>query len=143
MGKLLGLDHGDKRFGIALSDAGKLIATPKLLVEGEVALWQALTSLVEEEEVEAVVIGLPLNMDGSEGPRARKVIEFSRVLEEKIGLPVHFHDERLSSFEAENALCEAGVYGERRKSRVDMVAAQIILQGYLNQMNEEPPVRGD
>lgn len=143
MGKLLGLDHGDKRFGIALSDAGKLIATPRLLVEGEVALWQALTSLVEEEEVEAVVIGLPLNMDGSEGPRARKVIEFSRVLEEKTGLPVHFHDERLSSFEAENALCEAGVYGEKRKSRVDMVAAQIILQGYLNQMNEEPPVRGD
>lgn len=143
MGKLLGLDHGDKRFGIALSDAGKLIATPKLLVEGEVALWQALNSLVEEEEVEAVVIGLPLNMDGSEGPRARKVIEFSRVLEEKTGLPVHFHDERLSSFEAENALCEAGVYGEKRKSRVDMVAAQIILQGYLNQMNEEPPVRGD
>ena len=143
MGKLLGLDHGDKRFGIALSDAGKLIATPKLLVEGEIALWQALNSLVEEEEVEAVVIGLPLNMDGSEGPRARKVIEFSRVLEEKTGLPVHFHDERLSSFEAENALCEAGVYGEKRKSRVDMVAAQIILQGYLNQMNEEPPVRGD
>ncbi|MEC7922548.1 MAG: Holliday junction resolvase RuvX [Planctomycetota bacterium] len=143
MGKLLGLDHGDKRFGIALSDAGKLIATPRLLVEGEVALWQALNSLVEEEEVEAVVIGLPLNMDGSEGPRARKVIEFSRVLEEKTGLPVHFHDERLSSFEAENALCEAGVYGEKRKSRVDMVAAQIILQGYLNQMNEEPPVRGD
>ena len=143
MGKLLGLDHGDKRFGIALSDAGQLIATPRLLVEGEVALWQALNSLVEEEEVEAVVIGLPLNMDGSEGPRARKVIEFSRVLEEKTGLPVHFHDERLSSFEAENALCEAGVYGEKRKSRVDMVAAQIILQGYLNQMNEEPPVRGD
>ena len=143
MGKLLGLDHGDKRFGIALSDAGQLIATPRLLVEGEVALWKALTSLVEEEEVEAVVIGLPLNMDGSEGPRARKVIEFSRVLEEKTGLPVHFHDERLSSFEAENALCEAGVYGKRRKSRVDMVAAQIILQGYLNQMNEEPPVSGD
>ena len=80
---------------------------------------------------------------GSEGPRARKVIEFSRVLEEKTGLPVHFQDERLSSFEAESALSEAGVHGSRRKSRVDMVAAQIILQGYLNQINEEPPVRGE
>ena len=143
MAKLLGLDHGDKRFGIALSDAGKLIATPRLVVEGEEALWQTLDSLMGEEDIEAVVIGLPLNMDGSEGPRARKVIEFSRVLEEKTGLPVHFHDERLSSFEAESALSEAGVHGSRRKSRVDMVAAQIILQGYLNQINEEPPVRGE
>ena len=143
MGKLLGLDHGDKRFGIALSDAGKVIATPRFVVEGEGALWEKLYSLAREEDIEAVVLGLPLNMDGTEGPRARKVIEFSRVLEEKTGLPVHFHDERLSSFEAENALCEAGVYGSRRKSRVDMVAAQIILQGYLNQMNEEPPVTGD
>ena len=143
MGKLLGLDHGDKRFGIALSDAGKVIATPRLVVEGEDALWKTLDSLVGEEEVEAVVIGLPLNMDGSEGPRARKVMEFSELLSEKTGLPVHFQDERLSSFEAENALLEAGVHGSRRKSRVDMVAAQIILQGYLNQLNEEPPVKGE
>ena len=143
MAKLLGLDHGDKRFGIALSDAGKVIATPRLVVEGEEALWQTLDSLMGEEDIEAVVIGLPLNMDGSEGPRARKVIEFSRVLEEKTGLPVHFQDERLSSFEAESALSEAGVHGSRRKSRVDMVAAQIILQGYLNQINEEPPVKGE
>ena len=143
MAKLLGLDHGDKRFGIALSDAGKVIATPRLVVEGEDALWQTLESLMSEEDIEAVVIGLPLNMDGSEGPRARKVIEFSSVLEEKTGLPVHFQDERLSSFEAESALSEAGVHGSRRKSRVDMVAAQIILQGYLNQINEEPPVKGE
>ena len=143
MAKLLGLDHGDKRFGIALSDAGKVIATPRLVVEGEDALWQTLDSLMGEEDIEAVVIGLPLNMDGSEGPRARKVIEFSRVLEEKTGLPVHFQDERLSSFEAESALSEAGVHGSRRKSRVDMGAAQIILQGYLTQINEEPPVRGE
>lgn len=143
MGKLLGLDHGDKRFGIALSDAGKVIATPRLVVEGEDALWETLTSLISEEAVEAVVLGLPLNMDGTEGPRARKVVEFSRVLETKTGLPVHFHDERLSSFEAESALREAGLHGNRRKRRVDMVAAQIILQGYLNQLNEEPPVTED
>jgi putative Holliday junction resolvase len=140
MGKLLGLDHGDKRFGIALSDAGKVIATPRRVVEGVAALWDAIGSLVEEEDIEAIVLGLPLNMDGSEGPRARKVIEFSRELEKRTGLHVYFWDERLSSFEAESALSEAGVYGRRRKSKVDMVAAQIILQGYLNQLNEEPPV---
>ncbi len=140
MGKLLGLDHGDKRFGIALSDAGKVIATPRRVVEGVDALWDAIGSLVEEEDIEAIVLGLPLNMDGSEGPRARKVIEFSRELEKRTGLHVYFWDERLSSFEAENALSEAGVHGRRRKSKVDMVAAQIILQGYLNQLNEEPPV---
>ncbi len=140
MGKLLGLDHGDKRFGIALSDAGKFIATPRRVVEGVDALWDAIGSLVEEEDIEAIVLGLPLNMDGSEGPRARKVIEFSRELEKRTGLHVYFWDERLSSFEAENALSEAGVHGRRRKSKVDMVAAQIILQGYLNQLNEEPPV---
>ncbi len=140
MGKLLGLDHGDKRFGIALSDAGKVIATPRQVVEGVAALWDAIGSLVEEEDIEAIVLGLPLNMDGSEGPRARKVIEFSRELEKRTGLQVYFWDERLSSFEAESALSEAGVHGHKRKSKVDMVAAQIILQGYLNQLNEEPPV---
>ena len=67
-------------------------------------------------------------------------MEFSRVLETKTGLPVLFQDERLSSFEAESALSEAGVHGRRRKGKVDMVAAQIILQGYLNQLNEGPPV---
>ena len=140
MGKILGIDHGDKRFGIALSDAGQLIATPRQVATGEDALWEALGTLVKEEDIEAVVVGLPLNMDGSEGPRARKVIEFSRELEKRTGLQVYFWDERLSSFEAESALSEAGVYGRRRKSKVDMVAAQIILQGYLNQLNEEPPV---
>ena len=140
MGKLLGLDHGDKRFGIALSDAGKVIATPRQVVEGVAALWDAIGSLVEEEDIEAIVLGLPLNMDGSEGPRARKVIEFSRELEKRTGLQVYFWDERLSSFEAENALSEAGVYGRRRKGKVDMVAAQIILQGYLDYLNKEPPV---
>ena len=140
MGKLLGLDHGDKRFGIALSDAGKVIATPRRVVEGVAAFWDAIGSLVEEEDIEAVVLGLPLNMDGSEGPRARKVIEFSRELEKRTGLQVYFWDERLSSFEAESILSEAGVHGRRRKGKVDMVAAQIILQGYLNPRNEEPPV---
>ena len=140
MGKLLGLDHGDKRFGIALSDAGKVIATPRQVVEGVAALWDAIGSLVEEEDIEAIVLGLPLNMDGSEGPRARKVIEFSRELEKRTGLQVYFWDERLSSFEAESILSEAGVHCRRRKGKVDMVAAQIILQGYLNQLNEEPPV---
>jgi putative Holliday junction resolvase len=140
MGKILGLDHGDKRFGIALSDAGKLIASPRQVAWGEDALWDALSGIIGEEDVEAVVVGLPLNMDGSEGPRARKVIKFSQELEKKLGLPVHFWDERLSSFEAESALTEAGLHGSRRKSRVDMVAAQIILQGYLDHLNEEPPV---
>ena len=140
MGKLLGLDHGDKRFGIALSDAGKVIATPRRVVEGVAALWDAIGALVGEEDIEAIVLGLPLNMDGSEGPRARKVIEFSRELEKRTGLQVYFWDERLSSFEAESALSEAGVHGRKRKSKVDMVAAQIILQGYLNDLNEEPPV---
>ena len=74
MGKILGIDHGDKRFGIALSDAGQLIATPRQVATGEDALWEALGTLVKEEDIEAVVVGLPLNMDGSEGPRARKVI---------------------------------------------------------------------
>ena len=140
MGKILGLDHGDKRFGIALSDAGKVIATPRQVVEGVAALWDAIGPLVEEEDIEAIVLGLPLNMDGSEGPRARKVIEFSRELEKRTGLQVYFWDERLSSFEAESILSEAGVHGRRRKGKVDMGAAQIILQGYLNQLNEEPPV---
>ena len=140
MGKILGIDHGDKRFGIALSDAGQLIATPRQVATGEDALWEALGALVKEEDIEAVVVGLPLNMDGSEGPRARKVIEFSREVEKRTGLPVNAWDERLSSFEAESALTEAGIHGHRRKERVDMVAAQIILQGYLDHLNKEPPV---
>jgi putative Holliday junction resolvase len=132
MARILGIDHGDRRFGVAISDAGGTFASPREVVEGEEALWRALERLIAEEAVERIVLGLPLNMDGSLGPRARKVLAFKERLERRLRLPVDTWDERLSSFQAENLLRAAGVRGRSRARRVDKVAAQIVLQSYLD-----------
>ena len=132
MGRYVGIDHGDRRFGVALSDAGAVLASPRDVVEGEAALERYLERLIRDEEVIGLVVGLPLNMDGSAGPRAAKVRAFVARLEARFGLPVATWDERLTSFQAESLLLEAGVRGSRRRARVDVVAAQLILQGFLD-----------
>lgn len=134
MGRLLGLDLGERRIGLAVSDETGTIASAlgvytRRSVEGDL---DYLRKLVEREGIERVVVGLPLNMDGSLGPKAKEAQAFKRRLEEALKLPVELFDERLTTQEAERVLLEADLSRKRRKGVRDQLAAVLILQGYLD-----------
>ena len=135
----LGIDYGTRRIGLALSDEGGRLATPLevLQVTDPHQAVAPISALVEAEQVAVLVVGLPLNMDDSVGPAARAVREWGTGLSRTAGRPVVFVDERLSSFEAEQALRQRKQAGQRmtrqgRKQRLDAVAAAQLLQSYLD-----------
>ena len=132
-GRILALDVGDKRIGIALSDETQMIATPHSVYTrvGWGPDVKHIQKLYEENEAVLVVCGLPKNMDGSVGFQAEKVKSFAEQLK-KAGLPVAFQDERLSTVSAHQALIEGGMRRDERKGTVDKVAAAVILQSYLD-----------
>ncbi len=135
--KLMGLDLGSKTIGIAFSDIGLKIATARETLRRKKFSEDAeyLLSLAHQEKVFAIVLGLPLNMDGSEGPRAQSTRSFARNFEKlEKAPPIAFWDERLSTFEAEQAMLEANLSRKKRASRIDAVAAAIILQGALDRL---------
>ena len=133
LGRVLAIDLGDKRVGLAVSDPLGITAQglDTLQRRGDRVDIEALRATCAEREVASIVVGLPRNMDGSEGPRAQKSRAFARRLQEATGLPVFLWDERLSSAEAERVLIEADVSRQKRKLVIDRMAAQVILQGYL------------
>lgn len=133
MKRLLGVDYGAKRIGIAVSDQGRLIATPHSVFRhtGWGPDVKVIKRLLAELDAEYVVLGLPYNTDGSLGQQAREVQGFAEQLKAN-GVRVEFSDERYSSLEAEEALMEGGLSREERKRKVDQVAAAIILQQYLD-----------
>lgn len=133
-GKVLGLDWGTKRIGIAISDrAGKVaLGRPSREREDLEADLEYLEELVETEEVRQVVIGMPLHMNGEVGQSAEKVREFKRDLEKRISVPVDTVDERLTSSEAERVMVKSDLRREERKEKRDRVAATLILQRYLD-----------
>ncbi len=133
-GKVLGLDWGTKRIGIAISDrAGKVaLGRPSRKREDLESDLDYLEKLVEAEEVREVVIGMPLHMNGDVGESAEKVTEFKRNLEERLSVPVDTVDERLTSSEAERVMVESDLRREERKEKRDRVAATLILQRYLD-----------
>ena len=135
--RLMGLDVGAKTIGVALSDLGRTIATPRLTLRRRkfMADAQALRGIIEENEVGGLVIGLPLNMDGSEGPRCQSVRQFAANLLGQIDIPTAFWDERLSTVTAERALLEADMSRKRRAEVIDKMAAAIILQGALDRLS--------
>ena len=132
--RLLGLDLGTKTIGLALSDVGRMIATPYETVKRTKlrADLERLKAIVDKEGVGAFVLGLPLNMDGSEGKRAQATRQFAADLTKAIDLPLCFWDERLTTFEAENLLIEGGMSRKKRRDVIDKVAAAVILQGCLD-----------
>ncbi|MBN1269662.1 MAG: Holliday junction resolvase RuvX [Kiritimatiellae bacterium] len=134
MARILGIDLGDKRVGVALSDPTGIIAMPHSVIPhtGANQVILAVVDLCREQSVGKVVVGLPLNMDGSSGPAAQKAQAFAAKLRERLAIPVEVWDERLSTRTAEQALIEGGTRRERRKALVDKVAAQVILQHYLD-----------
>ena len=132
--RVMGLDHGTVRVGIALSDELRMIASPLEFIPAEPfeALVDKLKQLIEEKDVDLLVVGMPRNMDGTHGPAAEKVREFIRRLQESITLPIHTWDERLTSAQANRILIEGNVRRENRKRVVDKMAAAILLQSFLD-----------
>lgn len=133
---IAGLDLGDKTIGVALSDLRRQVATPIEVIRREKFTIDAgkLLALLAAREACGIVLGLPLNMDGSAGPRVQATQAFARNLEKLTALPICYWDERLSTVAAERALLEADTSRKRRKEVIDQVAAGYILQGALDRM---------
>jgi len=132
-GRILGLDLGDVRIGVAISDADRRLALPLGTVHtGAPSDLRAIASLVREHEVTLVVVGHPLLLSGKAGARARHAEAFAEALGGFLGMPVVLHDERLTTVEADRALREAGASGRDRRRVVDRSAAAILLQAYLD-----------
>ena len=132
--RILAIDHGTKRMGIALSDETRTIAQPLEFIPAEpfADFLARLKQLITEKQVDQILIGMPRNMDGSYGPAALKVQEFVAVLKETIAVPIKTWDERLTSAQANRMLIQAEVRRDKRKQRVDAAAAAILLQSYLD-----------
>ena len=136
MKRIMGVDYGDARTGIAMSDllcsiVGSTCVVPSRNTEKAIV---DIVRLCKENEVGTIVCGLPRNMDGTEGWRADICREFAQKLEEATGLPVVMWDERRTTVEAHNILSQHNYHGQKRKNTVDAVAASLILEGYLNSL---------
>ena len=132
--RILALDHGTKRIGVAVSDETKIIAQPLeyILTEPFAAFLERLKKIIIEKEIEFILIGQPRNMDGSYGPAAQKVETFVGVLKTAITVPIKLWDERLTSTMANRTMIQANVRRDKRKEKVDAMAAAILLQSYLD-----------
>ena len=133
MTRILGLDVGDSRIGVALSDPEGILASPLTIINrtDEKADIGAIIEIVRQHEVGRIVVGLPLSMDGSQGKQAEKVKAFAAALCRHTEVPVEFRDERLSTVSAKRMV--QGVRKTNRKTRYDAMAATLILQGYLDE----------
>lgn len=138
-GRILGVDVGTVRIGLALSDLERMIASPLQTVQGrdQQAAIEEIRALVDTHEVQALVVGLPLDLDGTEGRAAKRTRRFIDRLEQRLLLPVHWLDERLTSAQATRALIEADVGRSQRKKVIDQVAAALILQSWLDRQNAQ------
>ena len=135
MSRSLGLDIGDKRIGVALSDPGGILASPLTIIErsdGEQDV-ENIINIVNQHQVKRIVIGLPLSMDGSSGKQADKVKAFVQKLYRHTEAPVEFRDERLTTVAAKRLLHISSAKKARKKVRDDAIAAALILQGYLDE----------
>ena len=139
-GKHLGLDLGTKTIGVAVSDAMRYAATPLETIKRSKFTQDAerLVALAAENQAVAIVLGLPLNMDGSEGPRVQSTRAFARNLSQKLDLPIVFWDERLSTAAVTRMMIDADLRRDRRAEIVDKLAASYILQGLLDRLRNRP-----
>ena len=133
MKRIMGIDYGDARTGVAVSDLLCSIvgSTTVIHSRNQDKTVAQILELIQKHDVGELAVGLPKNMDGSEGPRAELCREFAHRLERESGLPVHLWDERRTTVEAHNILSEHNYHGKKRKDTVDAVAASLILEGYL------------
>ena len=147
-GRVAGIDFGTVRVGIAISDPGRTIASPyeNYTRSGPDADRRRFRRLVDEEDVRLFVVGLPIHMSGDESAKSREARDFGKWLGEITDIPVEFFDERFTSLEAERLLLDANLTSKRRKKRLDMLAAQVMLAAYLESGSadkHEPGPLGD
>ena len=135
--RVLAIDHGTKRMGIAVSDEMRTIAQPLEFIAAEPLdkFFDRLKQIIADKQISLIVVGVPRNMDGTYGPAAVKVQEFITALKEAVAVPIKTWDERLTSVQANRYLIEADVRRSRRKEKVDKTAAAILLQSYLDSVS--------
>ena len=140
-GRLLGLDYGTKRIGVAVSTSEQTIASPldNYTRHGEQQDVRYLTGLIEQNGIEGVVVGLPVHLSGDEGGKAREARKFGAWVGRVTGLPIQFWDERYTTALAEEHLLAAELSKKKRKARLDKLAAQIMLQSYLDTADKNRP----
>lgn len=131
--RYLAIDYGTKRTGLAICDPTETIVSPLAVIQTQKELLQKIKNIIETENVEAVVLGLPLNMDDSLGSQAELVKKFAEQLKNSLDVPIYLQDERLSSFGAEEKLASAEFTRAQKKERLDAIAAAEILQIFLEQ----------
>jgi putative Holliday junction resolvase len=143
-GRVAGIDFGTARIGIAISDPGRSIASPceNYTRRGPQQDARRMRRLVEEERVTLFVVGLPVHLDGRESGSSTRAREFGQWLHKVTGVPVEFCDERFTSVEAEQFLLDANLSRKRRKAKIDMLAAQILLSAYLESQGSPPLAPG-
>jgi putative Holliday junction resolvase len=133
--RVLGIDLGSRRIGVAVSDASQTIATPLTVIQRSRSVAEdhrRIAALVAEEEAERVVVGLPISLDGSLGPAAQRAVAETQALASVVSVPVETYDERFTTVTAEQALMEARLRAEARRRLVDKVAAAVMLQSWLD-----------
>jgi putative Holliday junction resolvase len=148
LGRIVGIDPGEARIGIAVSDENRSIAFPRATVMARGGYEEAARKVLEAlagEEISTVVVGLPLRLDGTEGEAARRAMAFGAVLGRALGMEVEYWDERLTTAAAERSLREMGTRGRKQREVVDQSAAALLLQSYLDAKSGEKwkdPVNG-
>jgi putative Holliday junction resolvase len=133
--RYLAIDYGNKRTGLAICDHSEKIVSPLTVIQGRKQLLEKIALTIKSENVDAIVLGLPLNMDDSEGPQARAVLRFGQRLEQRFKIPVYFQDERLTTFGAEQKLADRDFTRREKQKHLDAFAAAEILQIFLDKKN--------
>ena len=131
--RYLAIDYGSKHTGLAICDQTETIVSPLAVIHGQKKLLKTVEDTIREQNVGAIVLGLPLNMDDSHGPQAKLVFQFAEQLKDLLDIPIHFQDERLSTFAAEEKLAAAEFTRKKKKKRLDAIAAAQILEAFLEQ----------
>jgi len=134
--RILAIDLGGKRTGLAICDENHTIVSPLTVLPTNGAMIDEIVRVVKDNQVGEIVVGLPLNMDGTEGVAAKKSRDFAEELGGLIDLPIHFHDERLSSFSAEKHIAGIGLTHKKKKKILDAIAAAEILQAFIDSQKE-------
>ena len=137
MGRLLAIDYGEKRLGLAISDPNQIISKPlkTIILSDSLHMYNELEKIISDYDIQKLIIGLPLGMDGKNTQQTSKVEAFKEDLQNKISIPVILFDERLSSVSAKKSLISQGIKTGHNKSKIDQTAAAIFLQHFLDTLN--------
>ncbi len=136
-GVLIGLDYGSRRVGVAVCDSGQSIASPLQVLQQQPGIEKQLIRISDDYAAVGLVVGLPVHMSGDEGEKAHEARAFGERMATATQLPIVFHDERFTTKMANSAMIGAGLSKQKRKARIDMLAAQFMLQAYLNSPRDE------